>query len=160
MDATEWVARNLAAALLAGAWTPRDLLKRTEAVLGRRTRKAQQALVQALVEGLTTSYPPSPNWLVAFLLRSSAFKQAGGAKIKNPLSVQPVLKYPKFAPTQRFSDLAVPRLATPGDLATWLQLSIDQLDWLSPNGSKDRPIFRSCSTIGMPLCRRRPALPA
>jgi RNA-directed DNA polymerase len=146
MDATEWVARNLAAALLAGTWTPRDLLKRTEAVLGRRTRKAQQALVQALVEGLTTSYPPSPNWLVAFLLRSSAFKQAGGAKIKNPLSVQPVLKYPKFAPAQRFSDLAVPRLATPGDLATWLQLSIDQLDWLSDakrqQGSTDIPILQ------------------
>jgi RNA-directed DNA polymerase len=146
MDATEWVARNLSAALLAGTWTPRGLLKQTEAVLGRRTRKAQQALVQALVEGLTTSYPPSPNWLVAFLLRSSAFKQAGGAKIKNPLSVQPVLKYPKFAPAQRFSDLAVPRLATPGDLATWLQLSIDQLDWLSDakrqQGSTDIPILQ------------------
>jgi RNA-directed DNA polymerase len=147
MDATEWVARNLAAALLAGTWTRRGLLKRTEAVLGRRTRKAQQALVHALVEDLTTTYPPSPNWLVAFLLRSSAFKQAGGAKIKNPLSVQPVLKYPKFAPAQRFSDLAVPRLATPGDLAEWLQLSIEQLDWLSDakrqQGSTDIPILQN-----------------
>src|ERR1700738_5242047 len=147
MDATEWVARNLAAALLAGTWTRRGLLKRTEAVLGRRTRNAPQALVQALVKDLTTTYPPSPNWLVAFLLRSSAFKQAGGAKIKNPLSVQPVLKYPKFAPAQRFSDLAVPRLATPGDLAEWLQLSIEQLDWLSDakrqQGSTDIPILQN-----------------
>jgi hypothetical protein len=146
MNATEWIARNLAAALLAGTWTRRDILKRTEAVLGRRTRKAQQALVQALVEGLTIAYPPSPNWLVAFLLGSSAFKQACGAKIKNPLSVQPVLKYPKFAPAQRFSDLAVPRLATPGDLAKWLQLSIGQLDWLSDakrqQGSTDIPILQ------------------
>src|SRR5712671_1864126 len=146
MDAAEWVARNLAAALLAGTWTRRGLLKRTEAVLGRRTRKAQQALVHALAEGVTTAYPPSPHWLTAFLLRSSAFKQAGGAKIKNPQSVQPVLKYPKFAPAQRFSDLAVPRLATPGDLAEWLELSIDQLDWLSDarrqQGSTDIPILQ------------------
>jgi RNA-directed DNA polymerase len=146
MDATERVARNLAAALLAGTWTRRGLLHGTQSVLGRRTRQAQQALVDALLEGQTTAYPPSPSWLVAFLLKSPAFKQAGGAKIKNPLSVQPVLKYPKFAPAQWFSDLAVPRLATPGDLAEWLQLSIDQLDWLSDakrqQGSTDIPILQ------------------
>jgi RNA-directed DNA polymerase len=146
MDAAEWVARNLAVALLAGTWTRRGLLKRTQAVLGRRTRKAQQALVNALVEGVTTDYPPSPHWLVAFLLRSSAFEQAGDAKIKNPRSVQPVLKHPKFAPARRISDLEVPRLATPGDLAKWLQLSIEQLDWLSDarrqQGSTDVPILQ------------------
>lgn len=146
MDETEWVARNLAAALLAGTWTRRSLLKRTEAVLGRRTRKSQQALIKALVEDLPTSYPPSPGWLVAFLVRSSAFKRAAGGRIKNPLSVKPVLEHPKFAPAQRFSDLAVPRLATPGDLAKWLQLSMNQLDWLSDakrqQVSTDSPILQ------------------
>jgi RNA-directed DNA polymerase len=146
MDAAEWVARNLAAALLAGTWTRRGLLRRTQAVLGRRTRKAQQALVHELVEGVTTDYPPSPPWLVAFLLSSPAFRPAGGASIKNPRSVQPVLQHPKFAPAERFSDLAVPRLATPGDLAKWLELSIEQLDWLSDarrqHGSTDIPILQ------------------
>jgi RNA-directed DNA polymerase len=146
MNETEWVARNLAAALLAGRWTRRGLLKRAEAVLGRKTRKSQQALVQALVEGLTTAYPPSPYWLVAFLLQSPAFKRAAGGKIKDPLSVKPVLQEAKFAPAPRFSDLAVPRLPTPGDLAEWLQLSINQLDWLSDakrqQGSTDIPILQ------------------
>ena len=146
MNAAEWVARNLAAALLAGAWTRRGLLKRTQAILGRRTRKTQQALVHALVDSVTTDYPPSPDRLVTLLLKSPAFKQAAGAQIKNPRSVQPVLKYPKFAPAERFADLAVPRLATPGDLAAWLQLSIDQLDWLSDarrqQGSTDIPILQ------------------
>jgi len=146
MDVAERVARNLAAALLAGTWTRRSLLKRTEAVLGRRTKKAQQVLIQALVEALTVAYPPSPDWLVTFFLRSSAFKQAAGGKIKNPLSVKPVLEKPKFAPAPRFSDLAVPRLATLGDLAKWLQLSINQLDWLSDakrqHASTDIPILQ------------------
>jgi RNA-directed DNA polymerase len=146
MDAAEWVARNLAAALLAGTWTRRGLLRRTETVLGRRTRKAQQALVHELVAGVTTDYPPSPPWLVTFLLRSSAFRQAGGASIKNPRSVQPVLKHPTFAPAQRFADLAVPKLATLGDLAKWLELPIEQLDWLSDSrrqqGSTDIPILQ------------------
>jgi hypothetical protein len=146
MTAAERVARNLAAALLAGAWTRRGLLKQTETVLGRRTRRSQQALVRALLDGVTTDYPPSPDRLVALLLGSPAFRQAAGAQIKNPRSVQPVLKYPKFAPAPRFAGLAVPRLATPGDLAKWLALSIDQLDWLSDarrqQGSMDTPILQ------------------
>ena len=146
MNAAERVARNLAAALLAGTWTRRGLLKRTQAILGRRTRKTQQALVSALLEGATTDYPPSPDWLATFLSRSPAFRRAAGAQIKDPRSVQPVLKYPAFAPAPRFSGLAVPRLATPGDLAEWLALSIDQLDWLSDarrqQGSTDTPILQ------------------
>jgi hypothetical protein len=146
MDAEEWVARNLAASLLAGAWTRRSLLKRSEAVLGRRTRKAQHALVRALVEEVTTAYPPAPDRLVAFLSKSPTFKKAAGAKIRNPLSVQPVLDRPKFAPAERFSDLPVPRLATPGELAGWLHLSIVQLEWLSDarrqQGSTDIPILQ------------------
>src|SRR5258707_3249483 len=115
MDATEWIARNLANALLAGQWTQRSLLARMETVLERRTKKAQQALVKALIANVTTAYPPSPRWLTTFFLRSPVFKQACGAKIKNPHSVTPVLKPPRFAPNERFSDLAVPRLTTPGD---------------------------------------------
>ena len=146
MDAAEWVARNLTASLLAGTWARRGLLKRTEAVLGRRTRKAQRVLVDELIESATSDYPPSPDWLVALLLRSSAFKQAAGAAIKNPRSVQPVLKHPKFAAAPRFSHLAVPRLATLGDLAKWLRLPIEQLDWLADarrqHGSTDIPILQ------------------
>ena len=146
MGAAERVARNLAAALLAGTWTRTDLLARMEAVLGGETSEAQQALVDELLEGVTTDYPPSPPWLAAFLSRSPAFLRAAGASIKNPRSVQPVLQYPEFAPAPRLAHLAVPRLATPGDLAAWLALSIAQLDWLTDarrqQGSTDIPILQ------------------
>jgi|KBSSwiStaDraftv2_1062776.scaffolds.fasta_scaffold31387_2 hypothetical protein len=146
MNAAERVARNLAAALLAGTWTRSDLLQRTEAFLGGETKEAQHALVDALLDGVTSEYPPSPPWLTAFLVRSSDFQQAAAVQLKNPRSVQPVLQYPAFAPAPRFADLAVPRLATPGDLAAWLALSIEQLDWLSDarrqHGSTDTPILQ------------------
>ncbi len=146
MHAREWVARNLAASLLAGVWTPRALLKRTEAVLGRRTKKSQRWLIEELIEDAPAAYPPSPKWLVTFFLRSRHFTRAGRLKIRDPRSVQPVLKSAKFAPAKRFADLAVPRLATPGDLAKWLELSIDQLDWLSDakrqQGLTDIPILQ------------------
>ena len=76
MNAAERVARNLAAALLAGTWTRSDLLQRTEAFLGGETKEAQHALVDALLDGVTSEYPPSPPWLTAFLVRSSDFQQA------------------------------------------------------------------------------------
>jgi RNA-directed DNA polymerase len=131
MHAKEWVARNLAAALLAGVWTPRALLGRAESVLGRRTRKSQRALVEELIGSAPAAYPPSPPWLLAFFLKSRRFEQASAPKVRDPQSVHPVLKSAKFAPADRFAHLDVPRLAAPGDLAKWLQISIDQLDWLS-----------------------------
>jgi RNA-directed DNA polymerase len=131
MRTSERIARNLAAGLLAGVWTRAALLRRTAAVLGRRTRKSQQALIDELLERAPAAYPPAPDWLAAFFLRSPYFKRAAGPRIKNPKSLTAVLKPAKFAPAERFAELAVPRLAAPGDIAAWLDLSLDQLDWFA-----------------------------
>jgi RNA-directed DNA polymerase len=142
MYASEQIARNLAAALLAGAWTSRALLRRAETVLGRRTRRSQRLLIKDLIESAPDTYPPSPDWLVAFFLRSRRFKQAS----KKLQRVHPVLKSANFAPAERFADYDMPRLATPGDLAKWFGVSIDQLDWLSDakrqQGQTDIPILQ------------------
>jgi len=127
MHARERVARNLAAAFLADAWTSRALLKQAATVLGRRARKLQRRLIAELIEATPDDYPPSPDWLVAFLLRSHPFNQAS----KNRRGAHVILTPPRFAPAERFAGLDVPKLATPGDLAQWLDISIDQLDWLS-----------------------------
>jgi len=142
MHARERVARNLAAAFLADAWTSRALLKQAATVLGRRARKLQRRLVAELIEAAPDDYPPSPDWLIAFLLRSRAFKRAS----KTLRSAHVVLTPARFAPAERFVSLDVPRLATPGDLAQWLDISIDQLDWLSDarrqQGRTDIPILQ------------------
>src|SRR5438445_5169981 len=142
MHARERVARNLAAAFLADAWTSRALLKQAAAVLGLRARKLQRRLVAELIEATPDDYPPSPDWLVAFLLRSRPFNQAS----KNLPSTHVVLTPARFAPAERFASLDVPRLATPSDLAQWLDISIDQLDWLSDarrqQGRTDIPILQ------------------
>lgn len=142
MNARERVAHNLAAALLAGTWTSRALLRSAQIVLGRRMRKSQRLLITELIESAPDAYPPSPDWLVSFLLRSRQFRQAS----KNLRNVQTVLKPARFAPAARFADVDVPRLATPGDLAQWLDVSIDQLDWLSDarrqRGHTDIPILQ------------------
>lgn len=142
MHARERVARNLAAALLAGAWTSRALLRAAKTVLGRRARRSQRSLIKELIKSTAGAYPPAPDWLVSFFLRSRWFRQA----CKNLRTTHIVLEPAKFAPAARFSDLDVPRLATPGDLVTWLDVSIDQLDWLSDakrqQGCTDIPILQ------------------
>ena len=131
MAAKERIARKLAAALLAGAWTREALLRRTAAIVGRETREAQGQLIEALIEDSPTEYPPSPDWLAAFFLQSDQFKEAAGPKSKAATKLDPVLTPARFAPIERFAELTVPRLATPGELATWLGISFDQLDWLA-----------------------------
>src|SRR5262249_2830212 len=37
----------------------------------------------------------------------------------------------RFAPAGRFAGLGIPRIATPGDLAKWLHISIEHLDWFA-----------------------------
>jgi RNA-directed DNA polymerase len=142
MHARERVARNLAAAFLAEAWTSRALLKQAATVLGFRARKPQRRLVAELIEATPDDYPPSPDWLVAFLLRSGPFNQVS----KNRRSTRVILTPPRFAPAKRFAGLDVPGLATPGDLAQWLEISIDQLDWLSDarrqQGRTDIPVLQ------------------
>jgi len=146
MHARERVARNLAAALLAGAWTRRALLQRTGAILGRRTRVVQRALIADLIESAPADYPPSPEWLAAYFLGSPSFEKASISQVKNPRSVPVVLKPARFAPAKRFAGIEVPRLAAPGDLAKWLGISADQLDWLSDarrqHGVTDIPILQ------------------
>jgi RNA-directed DNA polymerase len=142
MHARERVARNLAAAFLAGDWTSRALLKQAAIVLGLRSRPLQRRLIAELIVVTPDEYPPSPDWLVAFLLRSPLLKQVS----RHRRTTRVVLAPARFAPAERFASLDVPRLATPGDLAKWLDLSIDQLDWLSDvrrqQGRTDIPILQ------------------
>jgi hypothetical protein len=131
MNSSDWVARNLAVALLGGVWTPSALLRRANEVLGRSAKSSQRALVQELLDNLPTDYPPAPGWLAAFLLGSAHFDRASASIRKSRTRLAPVLKSPCFSPVARFADLDVPRLATVGDLAAWLDLDVHLLEWFA-----------------------------
>src|SRR5262245_21700041 len=131
MNSREWVARNLAAALLAGAWEPAALLSRASDVLGRPTQKSHRLLVEELLARVTTAYPPSPAWLVAFFLGSRRFERASARLRSGRARAPAVLSPPIFSPIPRLAELAIPRLATPGDLARWLEMPVEHLLWLA-----------------------------
>jgi hypothetical protein len=131
MNSREWIARNLATALLAGEWTATELLARTRELLGPAAPQSQRALIQALLDRVSTAYPPPPSWLVEFFLGSRRFDRASASVRKGAARLPAVLQSPQVSPAPRFRDLDVPQLATSGDLAAWLDLTMGQLEWFA-----------------------------
>lgn len=125
MQTREWAANNLAAKLLAEPWTLPAIAAGISAVLGRvnpRTRAALCVRVFALGEEF---FPPAPKALADYLICSEFFRPPRDRR------VAAVLAPPRFAPMQRFADLAIPAFATTTDLANWLGLEIEKLEWLA-----------------------------
>jgi len=125
MDTRAWAANNLAARLLAGPWTLEAIAVGTRSVLGSVHPRTRAALAVRLFAWGEDTYPPAPHTLSAYLIGSEYFKAPRG------LPVPAVLDAPCFAPIKPFADLRIPALATLGELAEWLGLTPEQLDWLA-----------------------------
>jgi hypothetical protein len=125
MDTRAWAANNLTARLLAGPWTPQALAAGIDSVLGPVHHRTLRALVARLAALGEAGYPPSPDWLTAYLVGSDLFRPPRDGLVGT------VLDPPRFAPAPAFADLRIPALATLGDLGDWLDVSPDHLDWLA-----------------------------
>ena len=130
-DSAEHIATALTASLLAGEFTRAEVLRRTEEMLGPLSRRAQRSLVRQLFLKLPASYPPSPEWLKAFFLQELAYTRAIKRVAQRPDYVHQVLTPARFAPIAKFADLDIPRLPTVGDLAVWLRVELNDLDWFA-----------------------------
>ncbi|MES1156364.1 MAG: reverse transcriptase family protein [Alphaproteobacteria bacterium] len=125
------IARELAAFLLAGAWSKRRLAARAKQYLGKSAPKALQHLIDHVLASVETPYPPAPDNLARTLMASNAFDVAARRVLRGEQPSKIVLHAPVFAPAAAFADLPVPKLETPGDLAAWLALPTEQVDWLA-----------------------------
>ena len=124
------VARNLAAALLAGEWTLDRLTDSAVAFLGPRRHKSCRRLIIEIL-ARERAYPPSPSDLAAQLANCGSFYMAARPFLEAPRLMRPPLASPVFAPSAALAGLEIPRLATSGELADWLGLSIEHLDWIA-----------------------------
>ena len=98
---------------------------------GASTREFQKALIGDLLQRYSASYPPSPAWLVDFFLGAEQFDQASVVVIANARDVHPVLKPAKFSLQLHSKSWTFRNLLLLGDLARWLDISIDELDWFA-----------------------------
>lgn len=125
------LARNLAAAMLAGAWTEPGLRESAFRHLGNRSVRSQAALISRVLIAWQPSYPPDAPWLIRYFLQSRYFVSIARKQWKQNQPVNVVLEPPRFAPSPRFAGLDIPRLATAGELAAWLDISLEHLDWFA-----------------------------
>ena len=137
MDRRAWAATNLAAALLAAPWTPESIAACVETALGPSSHHRRRAGLNRWLVALGRPYPPAPDRVAALLYESPRFGPARGRR-------GAVLDPPLFAPSPVFAGLDLPQLATIGELAAWLELPVETLDWLSDER-------RSLATTSDPL---------
>ena len=125
------IAYNLAAVLLSGVWTREAMRARLLTALGPKARKSQRRLVDEILNAGKAAYPPSISALAGIVASSPAFERATAPALRDPSPLRMVLRPPRFAPTNILPKIAVPPLATPGDIAVWLGLPIDHLGWFT-----------------------------
>lgn len=125
------IARNIAALLLAGVWKPAPMTQRLLRSLGRTTRKAQRQLVLEVAAGHRGACPPSIDGLTLTVAGSASFEKVAAPMLRRRTPIRLVLRSPKFAPAARLAAVEVPPLATSGDIAAWLGLTIAELEWFT-----------------------------
>lgn len=126
---------NLAAALafvlLSGPWTKRSLEIRAITAFGPRSRKRARQLVEELLAAAPIPYAPRWAHLVRLIESADALEDISDAAADRIMSLTVARRPPAFHPIPALKQVGVPPLATEGDLATWLQVSVAHLDWLT-----------------------------
>ena len=132
METRTWVARNLAAAVLAGEWSPEAMERAALSALGEDTAPDWLTLCIAEIHELwRRPYPPSRDELARLILESEAFYEQWYLSERRPRVGSVTLSPARFAPAEAFRDLGLPELSTTGALAAWLALPSSMLEWLA-----------------------------
>ncbi len=159
------IAGHLAVRLLATPWHATALTDETLAGLCAKRTKVQRercAAIAADILSLPCATPPSPAALVELLVWHRHFDAAARNLLSAPWLSKPPLTPARFQPAPRFADLDVPVLATLGELAEWLGLSVVELDWFSggrrPHDPTMIPVLQHYSYVFIPKKSGAPRL--
>ena len=125
------IARTLALALLAGPWTKASLRKRALEAFGQGYGRRADRFVEEILASHRPPYPPHRKALEQLIRDATAVDDLSERTIERLLALRPKPKPPQFKPHAKLKASAIPKLVTTSDLAHWLDIPIDQLDWLT-----------------------------
>ena len=124
-------ARNIAPSLTSGPWSQTfietTLIRRLPASL----HKHAPSIATQLLFHKTGQYAPSTKAVARSLLLCDGFERAYLYCQKNNIWPSPDLTHPQMAPVAAFAGLDLPQLSTVKDLADWLFLPINRLEYLA-----------------------------
>ncbi len=150
----DFIARQLAAAVLASDWTKPTLRAAIRLVFGKFDARRQANIAVRLLKQYGQSYPPSPVAMAAFLRSMAGFNALAGLLQARNAQLPVVQLSPHFAPLPRFAGLDIPAIKAPGDLARWLGIPIEHLDWYTgatrQHGRTAIPILQHYSYVFVP----------
>jgi len=128
----EFAAWVLARLFIATDWTAPAMEAVVLEALGRKTApKWLSRLVAEVLAQSPTPYAPSPCTLEKIILASP---QLHGLRLyarDNPLFEEVSIGSAPFAPVSAFRDTDIPAMEVIGDVASWLNLPMRQLEWLA-----------------------------
>ena len=131
-------ANSLAAAVLAGEWSRRAVSAELRRLLGRSTAHLHRSICRQVFRHYNARTPPAADRLARTLAASETFERALALSGIRAPAIPLVLDPPRFAPDPALAGLAVPALATEGDLARFLALTPEELDWFADIRRPDR----------------------
>lgn len=162
MNLERRIAGNLAAALSAGPWTRAAMQRRAENVVGSGAALSLQRLLDDLLATCPTPYSPSPAQLVAMIRATPGFLRIVRSAERRGLGIDPVLETPEFTPVAALQADDIPALASPPELADWLEIPLSQLDWFADERRRHAtvvdPVFRHYTFAWIPRRRSPPRL--
>jgi RNA-directed DNA polymerase len=125
------LASVLTAVLLSGVWARRALERRAVRAFGPRSRKRAKRLVAEILSAIGTPYAPSSQRLERLIRSCESLQGIGEQAAAHILALDVSLPPPRFLPIKALEDAGVPKIATQGDLARWLDIPLMQIDWLT-----------------------------
>lgn len=126
------VARALARALLHGASEPDELQQRATTALGKKWPWFSRLIRELLFEIGPQLQPAHHDEIVKYILSFRPFLNAFHAaapapRVRGYFTFHPAMSTPPRALTS----VSLPALDTPGDLAKWLDIAPEELDWFA-----------------------------
>jgi hypothetical protein len=125
------LATRLAQSLTLGAWSKDAVQRQLHRRLPVAMRKLAEGMAGDLLAALPTSYAPSAAKVARELRYTGGFGQLYAYCKKRNIWPGADLASPVMAPIAAFTELDLPQLSTPQDLAEWLWVSLDRLEYLA-----------------------------
>jgi hypothetical protein len=148
----------LAIAMVSGPWTLRALRQRVRKVLGPKSAKRAKKLIDEIFALYPQPYPPTWKVLARVLGEATALDDLPDETIGRIASMTAVLNSNLFRPIEALSHLSSPKLTTPTELARWLEIPIEHIEWVVDHRrSLDREKTPPCSTTTTTGARSAPA---
>jgi hypothetical protein len=138
MTMHEHAAQHLASAFVCGRWQIEELVDRGADAFGKRWRWLRP-LAQRLVLALGETRRPSRRRVLEFLRQDSGFRRACREYELRPSGLQ--RRRPEMSPAAGPpAAWDVPPLVTVGELADWLELRPEELDWFADRRQLERSL--------------------